>query len=108
MTNNSDYSSKEDAEKAINKAEINKNDLENKYTVAKNEKENTKIKLENAETHMEEYKKTQPNAVEEIAKTETEYNNILSEKNFNDISGMDILEKLINAKLIELQKKFNK
>ncbi len=108
MANNSDYSSKEDAEKAKNKAEISKNDLENKYTVAKNEKENTKIKLENAETLLEEYKKTLPNAVEKIAKTETEYNNILSEKNFNDNSWNEYIEKYSQDQINEITTEINK
>ena len=89
-------------------AEINKNDLENKYTVAKNEKENTKIKLENAETLLEEYKKTLPNAVEEIAKTETEYNNILSEKNFNDNSWNEYIEKYSQDQINEITTEINK
>ena len=108
MANNSDYSSKEDAEKAKNKAEISKNDLENKYTVAKNEKENTRIKLENAETLLEEYKKTLPNAVEEIAKTETEYNNILSEKSFKDNSWNEYIEKYSQYQINEIITEINK
>ena len=108
MTNNSDYSSKEDAEKAINKAEIRKNNLENKYAVAKNEKENTETKLKNAETLLEVYKKTLPNAVKEIAKTETEYNNILSEKNFNDNSWNEYIEKYSQNQINEITTEINK
>lgn len=93
MTNISEYNSREDAEKAKSKSEINKNDFENKYNVAKSEKENSKTKLDNAEILLQDYKKTLPNVVEEVVKTEKEYNTVLIEKNFKDDSWLEYIEK---------------
>lgn len=64
--------------------------------------------MENVETLLEEYKKTLPNAVEEIAKTETEYNNILSEKNFNDNSWNEYIEKYSQNQINEITTEINK
>lgn len=64
--------------------------------------------MENAETLLEEYKKTLPNAVEKIAKTETEYNNILLEKNFNDNSWNEYIEKYSQNQINEITTEINK
>lgn len=93
MTNNTDFNSREDAEKAKNKAETNKNEFESKYSVAEKEKENSKTNLENAETLLQDYKKNLPNVVEEVAKTEREYNSILKDKNFDDDNWLEYIEK---------------
>lgn len=93
MTNNTDFNSRENAEKARNKAEINKNDFESKYSVAEKEKSNAKTKLENAETLLKDYKNNLPNVVEEVAKTEKEYNSVLKDKKFDDNSWLEYIEK---------------